>query len=140
MSTRRRRRHEEEDEPLNTERWTVSYMDMVTVMMCLFIVLFAMSNVDQQKYQQLKESLQAGFGNIEDAAVVQAVVDNPAEEDDPPEELSLLEMAAREVRDLTELREQMEADLERKGLSDKVRFEIDERGLTVRLVSADTFF
>lgn len=122
---------------VGTERWTVSYMDMVTVVMCLFIVLFAISSVDQQKYQALKESLQAGFGNVPDAVVVETV-EHPAEGE--PEELRLLELATRELRDLTELRDRMETDLERKGLSDTVRFEIDERGLTVRLVSADTFF
>ena len=31
------------------ERWMASYMDMVTVLMCLFIVLYAMSTVDAQK-------------------------------------------------------------------------------------------
>lgn len=34
----------------------------------------------------------------------------------------------------------MAKDLETYGMSETVRFEIDERGLTVRLVSADTFF
>ncbi len=39
-----------------------SYMDMVTVLMCLFIVLFAMSTVDQDKFEALKNSLATGFG------------------------------------------------------------------------------
>ncbi|WP_173795204.1 OmpA/MotB family protein [Frondihabitans sp. 762G35] len=39
-----------------------SYMDMITVLMCMFIVLFAMSSVDQQKFMALKESLATGFG------------------------------------------------------------------------------
>lgn len=125
----------------STERWMVSYMDMVTVVMCLFIVLFAISNVDSQKYQQLKHSLQEGFGNTPDALIVEAFVEDPAEEDEAvADEFNTLEMAVAEVRDLTELRDKMAADLEARGLSDKVRFEIDERGLTVRLVSADTFF
>ena len=44
------------------ERWMASYMDMVTVLMCLFIVLFAMSTVDQDKFAALKNSLATGFG------------------------------------------------------------------------------
>lgn len=120
-------------------RWMVSYMDMVTVIMCLFIVLFAISSVDQDKYQQLKSSLAAGFGTIEDADVVEAVIDNPATE--PPADVETdLERALAEVADLTGLRDAMATDLESHGMSETVRFEIDERGLTVRLVSADTFF
>lgn len=120
-------------------RWMVSYMDMVTVIMCLFIVLFAISSVDQDKYQELKSSLAAGFGTIEDADVVEAVIDNPATE--PPADVETdLERALAEVADLTALRDAMAKDLEAYGMSETVRFEIDERGLTVRLVSADTFF
>ncbi|HUX69144.1 MAG TPA: flagellar motor protein MotB, partial [Cellulomonadaceae bacterium] len=52
--------HEEEHE--NTERWLVSYSDMITVLMALFIVLFAISQVDQSKYISLRDSLAAGFG------------------------------------------------------------------------------
>jgi chemotaxis protein MotB len=51
--------HEEEHE--NSERWLLSYVDMVTVLMCLFIVLFAISQVDQSKYIALRDSLSTGF-------------------------------------------------------------------------------
>ncbi|MDY7543570.1 MULTISPECIES: flagellar motor protein MotB [unclassified Cryobacterium] len=47
------------------ERWMASYMDMVTVLMCMFIVLFAMSSVDSQKFFQLKNSLATGFGAVD---------------------------------------------------------------------------
>ena len=46
-----------------------SYMDMVTVLMCMFIVLYAMSSVDQHKFEQLRASLATGFGTVETATV-----------------------------------------------------------------------
>lgn len=58
----RKRGGDHEDEHINHERWAISYMDMVTVMMCLFIVLFAISQVDQQKFERLADSLGAAFG------------------------------------------------------------------------------
>jgi chemotaxis protein MotB len=39
-----------------------SYADMITVLMCLFIVLYAMSTVDSHKFDVLKNSLASGFG------------------------------------------------------------------------------
>lgn len=57
-----RRRHVEEEEHANHERWAVSYSDMMTVLMGLFIVLFAISQVDQQKFTALRDSLATGFG------------------------------------------------------------------------------
>ena len=57
---KRRGGHEEEHE--NHERWAVSYGDMMTVLVALFIVLFAISQVDQQKFVQLRNSLATSFG------------------------------------------------------------------------------
>ena len=58
----RRKKHEDHEEHENHERWLVTYADMVTLLMVLFIVMFAMSQVDERKYAQLKEGLAAGFG------------------------------------------------------------------------------
>jgi chemotaxis protein MotB len=60
---RRRRLHEEREEHENHERWLVSYADMITVLMVLFIVLFAMSTVDQTKFWELRSSLADSFGH-----------------------------------------------------------------------------
>jgi chemotaxis protein MotB len=59
----RRRGHEEEhEEHENHERWLVSYADMMTLLMVLFIVMFAISQVDEKKFAALKTGLAAGFG------------------------------------------------------------------------------
>ena len=54
---RKRAKKHEEEEHENHERWLVSYADMVTLLMCLFIVLFAMSQVDKQKFAALASAL-----------------------------------------------------------------------------------
>jgi chemotaxis protein MotB len=59
-----RRGHEEEhEEHENHERWLVSYADMMTLLMVLFIVMFAISSVNQGKFDQLKQGLKNGFGS-----------------------------------------------------------------------------
>jgi chemotaxis protein MotB len=58
-----RRGHEEEhEEHVNHERWLVTYADMLTLLFVLFVVLFAMSQVDQKKFAELKTGLSSGFG------------------------------------------------------------------------------
>jgi chemotaxis protein MotB len=59
---RRSRKHPEEEERENHERWLVSYADMLTLLFCLFVVLFAMSQVDKQKFQALASGLAHSFG------------------------------------------------------------------------------
>jgi chemotaxis protein MotB len=59
----KRRGHDEEhEEHENHERWLVSYADMMTLLMVLFIVMFAISQVDSKKFMALKTGLSAGFG------------------------------------------------------------------------------
>ncbi|MGE3724467.1 MAG: flagellar motor protein MotB [Candidatus Sericytochromatia bacterium] len=49
---------------VNHERWMVSFADFMTLLFALFVVLFAVSSVDQQKYQQMTESVEKAFGVI----------------------------------------------------------------------------
>src|SRR5512142_1478406 len=58
---RKHRAHEEEEHE-NHERWLVTYADMLTLLMVLFIVLFALSQVDQKKFNALRNGLATGFG------------------------------------------------------------------------------
>ena len=47
------------------ERWLLTYADMITLLMALFMVLFSISSVNISKYQVLQHSLKAAFsGNI----------------------------------------------------------------------------
>ncbi|MDP3953069.1 flagellar motor protein MotB [Microbacterium sp.] len=144
MSVRARRQvpHEEHSGP--DERWMASYLDMITVLMCLFIVLFAMSTVDQKKFEALSASLATGFGQepteLVDAA--EGVVVPPDLVDEEGDDFADLELAAAltEFDDLSALRERLREALARNGLEADVTFTIDDRGLTVGLVSAETFF
>jgi chemotaxis protein MotB len=59
-----RRRHAGKEEGSN-ERWLLTYADMITLLMALFMVLFSISSVNISKYQTLQKSLKAAFsGNI----------------------------------------------------------------------------
>lgn len=162
---KRRRRHEEHEEHENHERWLVTYADMLTLLMVLFIVMFAMSQVDNEKYQALKSGLADGFGataSITDgsdsildknngaispdmaSAVAQAAVEatqdiqsalSGASEADQD-----MAAAQRVFSKLERVRKQVEAALARRGLGDDVRTAIDERGLVVSLVSKHVVF
>jgi chemotaxis protein MotB len=59
---KRKKKHEEHEEHANHERWLVSYADMMTLLFVLFVVLFAMSSVDQKKFAELAAGLAEGFG------------------------------------------------------------------------------
>ncbi|MFE6967046.1 flagellar motor protein MotB [Agromyces sp. NPDC057679] len=124
------------------ERWMASYMDMVTVLMCMFIVLFAMSSPDAEKYEQLKDSLATGFGVEETDKVdtAEGVIVPPELIDEEGELVTDVDLAIKEIERLEEIRDEINTSLTGKGLADAVNYKIDEHGLTVRLVGAETFF
>ncbi len=55
-----RRKHEEE--PENHERWMVSYADFITLLFAFFVVMYAISSVNEGKYRVLSDSLGSAFG------------------------------------------------------------------------------
>jgi chemotaxis protein MotB len=60
-----RRRHGEahEEHSEGSERWLVTYADVLTLLLVLFIVLFSVSVVNTSKFISLKTSLASVFGN-----------------------------------------------------------------------------
>lgn len=54
---------EEEHEPHeNHERYLITYADMITLLLALFIILFALGQVDLAKFQQFRAGLTKEFG------------------------------------------------------------------------------
>lgn len=51
-----------EEEPENHERWLVSYADFITLLFAFFVVMYAISSVNEGKYRVLSNSLGNAFG------------------------------------------------------------------------------
>jgi chemotaxis protein MotB len=46
----------------SSERWLLTYADLITLLLVFFVVLYALSQVDVAKYEKLKESLSKSMG------------------------------------------------------------------------------
>ena len=163
----KRKKHEEHEEHENHERWLVSYADMMTLLMVLFVVMFAMSTVDQKKFNALKAGMAAGFGQstsildgsssiLEEPGTSAAEPINPNKVEDNPEIQELQVQAASQAMRSRNAQEYAEAAaeadrlgaleskvkkaLEKAGLADDVQTKLDGRGLTVSLVSRHVVF
>lgn len=51
-----------EEAPENVERWMLTYLDMMTLLMAFFCILFAFSQVDAVKFKQVAQSMSMSFG------------------------------------------------------------------------------
>lgn len=71
----RRRRGDEEHE--NHERWLVSYADFITLLFAFFVVMYAVSQVNEGKYRVLSDTLSSAFRHIPGSASGAQVAINP---------------------------------------------------------------
>ncbi len=55
----RRKRHEEH---ANHEAWAIPYADLMTLLLAFFVVMYAISSLNQAKYRVLADALTAAFG------------------------------------------------------------------------------
>lgn len=78
---RRRRRRRSSDEVENHDRWLVSYADFITLLFAFFVVMYAISSVNEGKYRVMSESIVSAFRN-EPGTAADAIVmmhpNNPA--------------------------------------------------------------
>lgn len=68
---RRRHKHEEH---ANHEAWVIPYADLLTLLLALFVVLYAMSSINTTKYRALAQAISAAFNGSR--AVIQPVTPN----------------------------------------------------------------
>jgi chemotaxis protein MotB len=165
---RKRPKKHEEEEHENHERWLVSYADMVTLLMCLFIVLFAMSQVDKAKFAALSSGLSESFGapltvlpgttpegSVLDGLngavdIASAIPPDPTVQDAAVDAAAAAAAAERAKRiaaeaatayeDLAAARDRIDAALTAAGYAGAARYEIDERGLVVHIVADAVLF
>lgn len=138
---KRRRGHEDEHE--NLERWLVSYADFITLLFAFFVVMYAISSVNEGKYRVLSDSLVSAFRNVQivgagqmhvvttpNAAIKQIVV-----QQDPKSEAR--RQAQREkMRNVAQDIFRVLAPLVRQG---KVRLVETDKGVTIEIADSALF-
>ena len=55
----------EEEVKAGSPAWMATFSDLMNLLLCFFVLLFAMSSVDEDKFEQLVASLSASFGVLE---------------------------------------------------------------------------
>ena len=67
----RKKKHPEHE---NHERWLVSYADFITLLFAFFVVMFASSQTDKGKQQQMQESVKKAMGESKFSAALVGIL------------------------------------------------------------------
>jgi chemotaxis protein MotB len=137
----------------------VSFADMMTLLFCLFMVLFAISSVNTSKFEALQKALQNAFsGKILSGGEAVMETGNEKQPNKPGTEPPLPAMTplqamanssietakdkevAKENQDFKKLKERIDALVAKQGLTGKVQTTVRKRGLVIELLTDDVFF
>jgi chemotaxis protein MotB len=66
---RRTRRGGDEHEAAGHERWLISYADFITLLFAFFVVMYAVSSVNEGRYRVLSDSLSSAFSGVKVEAI-----------------------------------------------------------------------
>src|SRR5690348_15470705 len=104
-------RHRVKDDNENHGRWLISYSDFVTLLLALFVVLYAISHVNEGKYRMVAESLGSAFRNPSGRALV--ALDKPASGITPSQNEPAPDyLAGKKARRLAEAERQRQEKME----------------------------
>ena len=59
--SRRKARKTGEEDPTNLDRWLVSYADFITLLFTFFVMMYAVSSLDEGKYRTISQAIVATF-------------------------------------------------------------------------------
>jgi chemotaxis protein MotB len=113
--------------------WLVTYADMLTLLMALFLVLWVVSQMNLKKFEQFKEGLKDLGGETADATA----------EAGSEVTTTLAESGGGGNLDVTEMPEvarQIEDYVVTAGFPDVIAVTVDERGLVLRVSTDDVLF
>jgi chemotaxis protein MotB len=139
------------------ERWLLTYADMITLLMALFMVLFSITSVNKAKLQVLSKTLQEAFSGkvlpggegIRDTGADPKSTHPPTTQPSIPAITTLVGQAqsasaaaakAKEQEDFRHLKEQVDSYARQQGLQDQVQTVIAQRGLVIRLLTDQVLF
>lgn len=158
--SKKKHHHEEHEEHVNHEAWVIPYADMLTLLMALFLVMWATSQTDVNKAKAVATGFADSLGIQGDGQGVggkgvleggEAVKPNPAKVDIAPtqeaEAFSALEAqkfaeveAKKAAADLRKLQESITKSEAASGIPQELAFKIEGRGLVVSIVSEGVLF
>ncbi len=68
---KRGRGHFSEPEGEGENEWLATFADLMTLLLCFFVLLFSVSNIDNKKFRSIMNEVRISFGNIVPMTVIE---------------------------------------------------------------------
>ncbi len=135
----RKKKHEH----VNHERWLVSYADFITLLFAFFVVLFASSQSDKQKVQQVEKSIHSAFDTMGIFPAMSTTPNLASVAAGPAPSIGTtdndLDLSAKQLADLNRMKQRMERLLAVQIAQHTVAIRMGRDGLIISLREAGFF-
>lgn len=119
-----------EEHKAGAPEWMSTYGDMVTLLLCFFVLLFSFSTLDVQKFKAIVQSMSGSLGVMDSGMTVSMEpLVNSFPADSPTEE----------IEEFNKLYEEISQYVKENNLEASITLQLDERGLLVRFLD-NVFF
>lgn len=126
---KRKKKHDHEEHI--PEGWLIPYADLLTLLLALFIVLFASSNVDQTKLEKMSQSFNQVFSG--GTSVFQASTASNSDISRTDKTDTTANPRTYELAKLDELKEEVNQYIKKNGLEDQIEATINSSGLVLTI-------
>ena len=126
----KKKKHQQHEEE-GGEAWLLPYSDLMTLLLAVFIVLFAVSQVDQAKAKDMSEAFTEEM-MTQSYIISQLNEQETVQNESPP-------VSDSELQKLEELKAELDAKLKSENLDASIKTSIDKRGLVIRFNNAIIF-
>ena len=126
---KRAKKHEEEA----SEAWLLPYSDLMTLLLALFICLFAISQTDQTKLVQMAQAFTAAFNMGGPSFFDKAGPSNSMQREIITSEDQGNAAYLQENQQLQDLQQRLEEYIKENNLQDELSTELQEEGLMIRI-------
>jgi chemotaxis protein MotB len=141
----RAKKHPEHE---NHERWLVSYADFITLLFAFFVVMFASSQGDKAKAQQVSDGVKKALEGDNISAMVAAMINGPTKDKPGKDRINVPDVAEprtaqdRRQQQLAELLPSLQVlsnELSEEVKAGKIQINMTDRGLSISFAQAALF-
>ncbi|WP_128896810.1 flagellar motor protein MotB [Longirhabdus pacifica] len=120
---RRRARSRDSQPTESRDRWLITYADLITLLLIFFVFLYAISQIDSQKYAEISQALQSQFNDgsnqlLEDGS-------------------GLIDGLSRQEKQMEEVKQQLEAYITENDLQASIT--VTDEPIGIRITLKDKF-
>jgi chemotaxis protein MotB len=137
-----RKRHEPHEEHAD-ESWLLPYSDLMTLLLALFIVLYAASSVNTSKFDELsrafKTAFSSGLGVLDNSTVLETnsaarrTTENDTRKSGDKSRESRAELQQQEQQNLEQLKQQLDKYIKQNGLSPQLMTQLNQSQLLITI-------